>query len=357
MLTKATLFTALSLSLLTHAASTDPLKTKGRPGREAAIKPRLILPGHTGPVWCVQYSPDGERLATASGDRTAALWDVSTGKRLHLLEGHTRPILDLAFAPRGDRLATGALDGTARVWDTATGRSTALLTGEDGPIFGVAFDPTGQAVATTSTPREWESGLRVWDARTGKRRPGFHAWGQALTRVSWSGDGRWLVVGDRKGELTIWNAVKGEVARTLRGHRGLIKRLAWSPDSQRLATAGADGTTRVWELVSGQESLRLDGQMPTVSGVAFLPGGRQVVLTAYELMGTRSMLTLSWSEVRVWDPQTGEVKTILKFNEHGQWTYGLAVTFCGTRLATGHEDGTGKIWSMKELLARAQPRR
>src|SRR5262249_498945 len=54
--------------------------------------PLLTLRGHTGAVWCVQYSPDGTRLATASNDRTAAIWDAATGKKLLTLRGHSEAV-------------------------------------------------------------------------------------------------------------------------------------------------------------------------------------------------------------------------------------------------------------------------
>ena len=34
------------------------------------------LRGHTGPVWCVAFSPDGTRALSGSGDGTLRLWSV-----------------------------------------------------------------------------------------------------------------------------------------------------------------------------------------------------------------------------------------------------------------------------------------
>jgi WD40 repeat protein len=78
----------------------------------------LTLEGHTSVIRCCAFSPDGERIVTAS-DNTARLWDAETGAPLLTLEGHTRCVLSCAFSPNGERVATASNDGTARLWNVA----------------------------------------------------------------------------------------------------------------------------------------------------------------------------------------------------------------------------------------------
>jgi hypothetical protein len=66
------------------------------------------------------YSPDGQRLATASEDHTVRVWDAATGQELLSLQGHTLRVWGLAYSPDGQRLASAGEDGTVRVWEAST---------------------------------------------------------------------------------------------------------------------------------------------------------------------------------------------------------------------------------------------
>jgi RNA polymerase sigma factor (sigma-70 family) len=158
-----------------------------------------VCKGHDDEPLCAAFSPDGSLLATGSADKTARVWDPTSGNDKHVLRGHTDSILVIAFSPDGKRIATGGKDGLVKLWDAATGKEQASLKG--------------------------------------------HTIVRCLT---FSPDGTTLVSGGEDETVRIWDADKGREQAVLREHKGIVLSVAFSRDGKLLASGGTDKVIRLW---------------------------------------------------------------------------------------------------------------
>jgi WD40 repeat protein len=298
-----------------------------RTGRET-----LTLKGHVGIVWGVAFSPDGSRIATASFDKTAKVWDSRTGRETLTLRGHQRAVQGVAFSPDGSRIATASVDKTAKVWDARTGRETLTLRGHQGMVQGVAFSPDGTRIATAS----YDKTAKVWDARTGRETltlRGHQGTQGSVQSVAFSPDGTRIATASGDRTAKVWDARTGRETLTLKGHQNWVVGVAFSPDGSRIATASSDKTAKVWDARTGREALSLDGHQEGLKGVAFSPDGSRIATASDD------------KTAKVWDARTGREALTLK-GHHGL-VEGVAFSPNGSRIATASYDKTAKVWDAR----------
>ena len=77
------------------------------------------LPGLTGWVDSISFSPDGQTLASGGTDQTIRLWDVATGTLIRQLVGHNGAVFGVDFSPDGTLLASSSEDNTVKIWGLA----------------------------------------------------------------------------------------------------------------------------------------------------------------------------------------------------------------------------------------------
>ncbi len=94
--------------------------------------------GGAHPAW----SPDGGTVAVGGDDGAISLWAASTGARLRTLRGHDGGVNAVRFAPDGQRLASASGDQTVCVWEPSGGDPLLCVPFAD-QVYSLAWSPDG----------------------------------------------------------------------------------------------------------------------------------------------------------------------------------------------------------------------
>ena len=300
------------------------------------------------------WSPDGTRIATASFDDTVGIWDAQSGALLAVLKehtsvvisadqsgaplavlkDHTSAVISAAWSPDGTRIATASEDHTARIWDAQSGALLAVLKGRTNSIDSAAWSPDGTRIATTS---RGDDTARIWDAQSSAPLAVLKGHTSAVYSADWSPDGTRIATASYDGTARIWDAQSG-APLAVQGNTGLVNSAAAarSPDETRFATASQDNTAGIWDAQSGAPLAMLKGHTGQVISVAWSPDGTRIATTSRD--GT----------ARIWDAQNGAPLAVLK--GHTGSVNSAAWSPDGLRIATASDDDTARIWEAWPLL-------
>jgi len=107
------------------------------------------------------FAPDGTRVATASADGRANLWDLKNPRSDTAEYLHGDDVFSVAFSSDGKRLLTASRDKTAKIWRGADSEPDLVLSHGPVGVRAAAFAPGDASVVTGA-----EDGMvRLWRIR------------------------------------------------------------------------------------------------------------------------------------------------------------------------------------------------
>jgi WD40 repeat protein len=275
---------SVGVDLETHTWEADTGKELLFRKRDEALRGGLHGPG-------LALSRDGTLQALASGNN-CALSDPATGKTLHTLAGHKVRVEAVAFSADGKRLATASIDRTACMWDTATGKL--LQTFENGGGSSkvcVALSPDGRMLASGDG---W--GLTLWHVDRDKTPgPKLGRKEEFVTALAFSPDGKTLAALHHlnKPDLCLWDVATGKLQKQTPRPGEKDGYLACAPDGALYLIETTEKERVVRSVFTGQAVCRLDTGNADLHVLAFSPDGKRLV-------------SGDGVAVRLWDTATGK---------------------------------------------------
>lgn len=285
------------------------------------------------------FSPDSMRLATGSNDGVTRIWDSTRGDVIYEFRGHTGAVQSVDFSPNGARLVSGSRDNTVKVWNAVSGTAdiTSDRYNQHRETRTLEFSPDGAKILLTS---ESENHFSMHDAQSGEEVGSF----LGHTRPSvfccqFSHDGRFIVSGGAETTIRVWDTQTREELFALEGHTNSIACMHLSADGSKLISFGLDQTIRHWDLTSGKELKVLPTPPPTL-GNCFSPNGDFIVLgcnRSRSVMGEQFQLIL--------DCETGEHIGELRTGQHQVGV--IRVSPDASKIVVGYMNGAILIWDRR----------
>jgi WD40 repeat protein len=207
------------------------------------------LADHTKNVSSVEYSTDGERLVTTSGDGTIRIWNSISGNPIgNPIARRGKWPTYAVFSLDGQHIISAWITKNQNVdliiWDAQTGQAVGNpIVGHTERITSISVSPVGRRFASGST----DGTIRVWDAHTQQQIVPTMKADSIVSSVSFTHNGKLIVSGTWRGTVQTWDAHSGvAVGLPIIGHGERVEGIAISPDDNVIASASADRTIRLW---------------------------------------------------------------------------------------------------------------
>ena len=286
------------------------------------------LAGYRNSVWTLTFSSDGKTLVSGSHDSTIRLWDIDH-RQLSLTIPHDGPVFCLNFSPDGQYLASGGGKEKAilKIWNLENATLAHTLTGHTRTVRAVQFHPHSSLLFVSASD---DKTCKFWDIASNNSSRTFAEHKDPIFSAIFSHDAKYLATGSFDHSIKLWHGATGELLNTLVEHTDHVFSVVFSPDDSLLASTSADTTIKFWSVQTGHCLKTLTGHTNVVLIGRFSPDGSTFVSGGFN------------GNIKIWDVNTGECCHTVQAHAHMLWA--LAFSPDGTLLASGGEGDTIKLW-------------
>ncbi|KAF8555069.1 hypothetical protein OG21DRAFT_1439273 [Imleria badia] len=309
--------------------------------------PLLIEFGRPGGnVVSISCSSDGQYTASANL-RNIFVWDSTSGELVTKpMQAGKSDFTAITFSPDNRHIASGSTDGGVRLWDASSGDQVgSALKQHSGPIYALEFSNDASMLVSASKDQT----IIVWDASDGSMiHPPLTGHQKTILALAFSPVESRFASGSRDRSIRIWDAATGEEALPPINHRGGgVTSLVYTSDGNRIISGSDDRTIRVWDAHQGTQVYNLHAALQP-SPLVFTGHQSDIFAIAISPCGTLLASASKDTTVRLWDVSTGQELSHL-LRQHRLPVRAVTFSHDGKRIVTGSHDTTVRVWDVESV--------
>jgi WD40 repeat protein len=313
---------------------------------------KTLLNGHNDRIHQACFSSDDKLVLTVSDghaelftnpvykenrDISIRIWDSKKGTELQKLIGHEVNIKSALFSYDNKFVLSTSWDATARIWDVSSGKQIHVFKKES--IFDLARFSSDNRLVLTISGKE----ITLWDVKSGKELRTFGGKTVDMERpypyhdsqsTFLSSDNKYLfsIFDLDSNNTNLWDIEKGKLIKLI-GQNSKINYASFNYDNLKLLTASDDSTARVWDIKTGKTILELKGHDNKVNYSSFSNDNKFIVTMD------------DFNTLRIWNNETGNLIYTFDTTEFKSLSYDDEYL-----LTSSIGSNKFKIWNMKNGL-------
>lgn len=284
--------------------------------------------GHTSDVHEAVFSPSGEQIASAGGDKSIKIWDLTYQRNIAYQNTFPSQLIKAKYSPNGKYILIGSEDIMSRVWDLSSDNVRIFRGHRAKKIQALASSPDSKKILTGGNDdiaiyRSLETGESIWS----KKHPSnvlcadvslsgnlvlttastqLFVWDSLGTSVNklkigdspileafFSKDEKAVFFAHKGGEIRRWNLENNSIELIGTNNRDITS-MSVSPDEHYLITGSQDSTLALWGIKERNKIQSYKGHLAPITSVDFHPDGK------YILSGSEDRTA------KIWDVWSGD---------------------------------------------------